>query len=1074
MNPANGGSGLGGARELSAASEQAEASGKPALVAGLTTATDAVVADPRGGFTLTENVLPVRVRRGGGWVAVNTALRRNADGSLSPAAVPGDAVRFSGGGSGPLASISAAGTSLALSWPGQLPAPVISGSSATYQNVVPGVDLVVTATSLQAGGFSEVLVVHSAAGARNLLRAQLAFGVETRGVRLSPVAGGGLVASGSRASGYYAAAAPLMWDSSAVAATAHGPAAAAAARRARAVGAVLASPGLGGPLSSPAGPAAGARVAQVAASVSRAGGTLSLVPDTAMLASPSTRWPVYIDPSFQWHFAYGDRQHYDEVQEACAGASHEDNSYWSLGVGYDDWPPGDCNGKAGHAMDYYQLAVPSQIWGAHLNTATVNAQEAFTASCNASADVTLSWTGTINKNTDWSNAPGPITQQSVVNVPPNTIKASNGSYVNCDNTYDTDSSTWIGVGFSVLPAMTQAAVGHWGNFTFRLWENGNNNDLDWKRFGPNPYLQIQYNDTPNVPTGLQISTTGAPGAPCVNAPYPWVGLLASTDAVTMSAQVSDRDGDQLQGFFEYKTDSSSTWISVTSTNTNITSGGLATATIPASWTNTQPPGTEVDWQVAANDGGLASSGPTSAESAQCHFYVEPTTPPAPSVQPGFTSDPAAGSAVSFTITSNNAQADPATEFVWGMDNQPSDTNPLLSQIVSIPAGQSSAVVTTTVPGPGPHAFYAYTRDAAGNDSQMFGAADPAAFNATADPNPSYSSWSAALDAGQPFDNTMISSTSGASCGAATGDGQGDNFDATDLTQAGWISQQTVTVDGATFTLPDFGSCGTDNVLAANQTISLPAGSEGNSLVFLAAANNGLAAALQASDLPSDLPAGGEATAPFVPPNTAVTGYECYGYASANCQVPPGTITYADSSTAPYFLEVPDWVLGPTDISAVTLPHVDESGGQVSATVKIYAFAIPLDPGEPLASVTLPDVGSVDKPGIPVLHILGLAVRNTTTATPEAGGATKHASQGQGWTGAFEAPVEAAYGTSSWPDDTIRVAASPNISTPADARVRIRLSDPGFTAGDGTGPLRVGAASIAEQSSLFSPEPAAAP
>jgi len=61
-----------------------------------------------------------------------------------------------------------------------------------------------------------------------------------------------------------------------------------------------------------------------------------------------------------------DRQHFNEVQEACPTASHYDTSdttdYWSLGVGYDDWPGGDCNNIAGHANALYQVAVPHAIW----------------------------------------------------------------------------------------------------------------------------------------------------------------------------------------------------------------------------------------------------------------------------------------------------------------------------------------------------------------------------------------------------------------------------------------------------------------------------------------------------------------------------------------------------------------------------------------------------------------------------------------------------------------------------------------------------------------------------------------
>lgn len=153
------------AAATAAAERQAEDSGKPVVIGGLTTATTTVTAEPGGQLSLAEHVLPVRVRRGAGWVPVSTALRRNADGSLSPVAVPGDTVSFSGGGSAPMATVAADGTSLALRWPGSLPTPVISGSSATYRNVLPGVDLVLTATAAVSGGFSQTLVVHDAAAA---------------------------------------------------------------------------------------------------------------------------------------------------------------------------------------------------------------------------------------------------------------------------------------------------------------------------------------------------------------------------------------------------------------------------------------------------------------------------------------------------------------------------------------------------------------------------------------------------------------------------------------------------------------------------------------------------------------------------------------------------------------------------------------------------------------------------------------------------------------------------------------------------------------------------------------------
>jgi hypothetical protein len=90
----------------------------------------------------------------------------------------------------------------------------------------------------------------------------------------------------------------------------------------------------------------------------------------------------------------------------------------------------------------------------------------------------------------------------------------------------------------------------------------------------------------------------------------------------------------------------------------------------------------------------------------------------------------------------------------------------------------------------------------------------------------------------------------------------------------------------------------------------------------------------------------------------------------------------------------------------------------------------------------------------------MAMRNTTTATPQVNGTQASSPSGQAWTGAFEAPTEDAFAqTGSHGNQTYRIAVSTNVAVPAGAQIRIRLSDPGFTSGDGAGPLQIGAASV---------------
>ncbi|WP_412543057.1 hypothetical protein R8Z50_11410 [Longispora sp. K20-0274] len=339
------------------------------------TETTEVFANPDGSFTAQIAARPVRVRQGGSWVAVDPKLRRNPDGSVGTVATP-VSVRLSGGGGGPLVELERDGKGLALSWPGVLPTPVLDGQTATYPEVLPGVDLRVRA---EADGFSDVLVVKNREAAANPALAKVRFGTVGKGLRLERDAAGSLRAVDQRGAEVFTAPAPAMWDSSTPGATASGKPA--ASRAAAAEPKVDKVPGRG-------------RIATMPVEVTA--DSLVLVTDRDLLTGPDTVYPVFIDPS---------------AGAAGAGwcllgaynSSWKDTKYWGgdsdhLGkVGYaDDGSPG-AKYRSIFQFDLSGYGGATLIRDAQFSVSSVN------YAWNNPTPITLHTTNNIDVNTTWNN-----------------------------------------------------------------------------------------------------------------------------------------------------------------------------------------------------------------------------------------------------------------------------------------------------------------------------------------------------------------------------------------------------------------------------------------------------------------------------------------------------------------------------------------------------------------------------------------------------------------------------------------------------------------------------------------------
>ncbi|GAA3273475.1 hypothetical protein GCM10020218_018230 [Dactylosporangium vinaceum] len=574
-----------------------------------TTATDTLAANPNGTLTLNRTVVPVRKQIAGVWTPLDATLQPNPDGSLSPKVATSD-LRLSGGGNRSLAQMTRRGGTLGLDLPFSLPVPTLSGATATYPNVLPDVDLQVTATDQ--GGFSEVLVVRTAQAAANPLVRQLAMPLTISGLTISADVSGNLKAADRTGQAVFAANAPMMWDAAVPAAPG------VTAQRKTAGGAMVrVDPGTGAPVdSSAAGPGVAAHTAPIDVTVG--GNTLTLTPDAGLLGATSTVFPVFIDPS--WNPVAG--------AYATVTSLHSATNYWN------STPDPDGHLQVGHNSSINSrtlLNFPINVGslsGATISSATLYLFEVYASDCTArqmniyAPSTTLS-SGNANWNTwngvNWGSAVGSASTQTGYNS-------------SCPN--------GTGVGADVTGAVIGAVNAGRTVQTFGLRTSNESDLLNYKEFlasgSSAPSMSIVYNHPPNTPSGLRTS----PVTTCAGTP-----TTVGDGLVSLYAPVSDPDGGNVGVAFKiWRT--SDGQVEKTSDPAVLTaaSGTTAVLQVPELTLKTASGSvvTSFSWAVYVTDGSI-----NSAWSTTCTFNFDPTRPGTPVVtRPA---SPAMGQAATFTI-----------------------------------------------------------------------------------------------------------------------------------------------------------------------------------------------------------------------------------------------------------------------------------------------------------------------------------------------------------------------------------------------------------------------------------------
>ncbi|GAA4912631.1 LamG-like jellyroll fold domain-containing protein [Streptomyces coeruleoprunus] len=728
-----------GARALA----MAKASGKRVEVTGERTERTTVFANPDGlTFTLEESAVPVRVAGpDGGWRTPDATLERRADGTVGPKAAAAEMVFSGGGDKAPLVSIADRGRTLALDWPGRLPEPRLDGASALYRDVLPDIDLKVTAT---VEGFQHVLVVKTPKAAADAKLKELTFGLRTAGgLTVRKNERGALAAVDATGQTVFRAPTAQMWNSAGKAAqerrlkagvTPARPQPAPAAQpplneadipgtRPAVAGppatAQATPPASGTPVKAAEAPASatglepgqGDEVARMGVKVTK--DSLSVVPDAALLArTPAAAFPVYIDPTVTW----------GESERTLLRSDGYESYGWTNGddgLGKGAGKCGTWNGYycgPGYVQRLYFEFSPESLKGKHVLDATFRVTEPWAFQCDPRW-VDLVRTDNISSSTTWTSRPTRLDLMG-----DRYVSAGRGSLCDPDspdapiefndNPEETDEN--------LTPTVRSFAAGKFARLTLEIRAKDETDTAAWKRFKNDAVLAVTFVGLPEKPSSIGL-VTGS-GTTCSTTESNPSIVSDPTPALTATAQTKSggESGAQLRVAFDLdQKNTDGTWGDTAAGAGDVrpSTGYVGDNTkVTMSW-STLTEGKLYRyraWVRSYYDNGTDYlSGPSNASTTGwCYFKVDPTAPKAPTIVFG----------TPYTECTTNACAakgGPGVKGTWTFKAATGDTNNVsyqyhLSSTSTYPTATGSApTVTITPERSGTYTLWARAKDNVG-------------------------------------------------------------------------------------------------------------------------------------------------------------------------------------------------------------------------------------------------------------------------------------------------------------------------------------------------------------------------